>query len=113
MVGCCGGAWNAIERVKGFGSYWSIKEEDISIGVGYQVLERYSPKFGIWTAPSFEDRFFRNSDVGCFFNRRYLLCYRRKWKCIQRQQIGLHSEGTGALALGQYGQCRLPPAGYV
>ena len=67
MVGCCGGAWNAIERVKGFVSCWSIKEEDISIGVGYRVLEGYSPKFGRWTAPSFEESFFRNSDVGCFF----------------------------------------------
>ena len=55
MVGCCGGAWNAIERVKGFVSSWSIEEEGISIGVGYQVLEGYSPKFGLWTAPSFED----------------------------------------------------------
>ena len=66
MVGCGGGARNAIERVKGFFSCWSIEEEGISIGVGYLVLEGYSPKFGHWTAPSFEDCFFRNGDVGCF-----------------------------------------------
>ena len=66
MVGCCGGAWNAIERVKGLVSCWSINEDGISIGVGYRVLEGYSPMFGLWTAPSFEDSFFRNSDVGCF-----------------------------------------------
>ena len=67
MVGCCSGAWNDIERVKGFVSCWSIKEDGISIGVGYRVLEDYYPKFGCWTAPSFEDTFLRNSDVGCFF----------------------------------------------
>ena len=67
MVGRFGGAWNAIERVKRFVPCWSIEEEGIRIGVGYRVLEGYSPKFGRWTAPSFEDRFFRNSDVGCFF----------------------------------------------
>ena len=68
MVGCCGGARNAIEHVKGFVSCWSIEEEGISIGVGYRVLEGYSSKFGRWTAPSFEDCFFKDSDVGCFFN---------------------------------------------
>ena len=67
MVGCCGGAWSTIERVKGFVSCWSIKEEGISIGVGHRLLEGYSPKFGCWTAPSFADSFFRNSDVDCFF----------------------------------------------
>ena len=66
MVDCCGGAWNAIERVKIFVPCWSIEEEGIRIGVGYRVLEEYSPKFGLWTAPSFEEYFFRNSDVCCF-----------------------------------------------
>ena len=67
MVDCCGGAWNAIERVKRFVPCRSIEEEGIRIGIGYRVSEGYSPKFGLWTAPSFEDCFFRNSDVGCFF----------------------------------------------
>ena len=40
-MGCCGGAWNAIERVMGYVSCWSIKEEGISIGVGYRVLEGF------------------------------------------------------------------------
>ena len=67
MVDCCGGALNDIERVKIFVPCRSIEGEVIRIGVGYRVLEGYSPKFGRWTAPSFEERFFRNSDFGCFF----------------------------------------------
>ena len=67
MVGCCSGSWNAIERVKGLVSCWSIEEKGIRIGVGYRVFEGYSPKFGCWKALSFEEYFFRNSDVGCFF----------------------------------------------
>ena len=66
MVDCCSGAWNAIERVKRFFPCWSIEEEGIRIGVGYRVMEGYSPNYGRWTAPSIEDYFFRNSDVGCF-----------------------------------------------
>ena len=66
MVDCCGGAWNNIERVKRFVPCQSIEEEGICIGIGYRVLEGYSPKFGRWKAPSFEEFFFRNSDVGCF-----------------------------------------------
>ena len=113
MVGCCGGLWNAIERVKGFVSCWSIKEEGISIGVGYRVLEGYSPKFGRWTASSFEDSFFRNSDVGCFFIVDIYFVTVANGNVSSVRQIGLHLEGTGALVLGQYGQCGLPPAGYV
>ena len=41
MVVCCGGARNAIERVKRFVSCWSIEEEVIRIGFGYRVLEGF------------------------------------------------------------------------